>query len=77
MRCKTKNRPADCTEATVACCGNRIEPQVMQKAGDTQKLKMEAGENDWYVTSSHPMTKENYISFVAFATGGGVQIIKQ
>lgn len=33
--------------------------------------------NEWYISSSHPMTKEDYISFIAFATGDKIQIIKQ
>jgi hypothetical protein len=33
--------------------------------------------NDWYITASHPMNKDHYISFVAFATGDRVQVIKQ
>ena len=38
---------------------------------------MEEVETDWFITSSHPMRKENYISFVAFATGDRLQVIKQ
>ncbi|MDR3492466.1 MAG: XRE family transcriptional regulator, partial [Gammaproteobacteria bacterium] len=29
------------------------------------------------ITAAHPMNKEHYISFVAFATGDRVQLIKQ
>ena len=38
---------------------------------------MEEVETDWFITSSHPMRKENYISFVAFATGDRLQVVKQ
>lgn len=67
-----------CTgEAEVSCCGRKLEPERMQKAEENERLSVETIENDWFITSDHPMTKDHYISFVAFATGGGIQIIKQ
>ena len=67
-----------CTgNASVSCCGRTLEALEPKKADDTQKLKVEVIENDWYITSDHPMTKENYISFVAFATGGQMNLMKQ
>lgn len=67
-----------CTgDATVSCCGRKLDPIEPKKASDEQKLKVEQIENDWYITSSYPMTKDNFISFVAFLAGDRVQIIKQ
>ncbi len=67
-----------CTgNASVSCCGRTLEPLEPKKAGEDQKLKVEVIENEWFITSDHPMTKENYISFLAFATGGQMNIIKQ
>lgn len=67
-----------CTgEAEVSCCGRKLEAQTPVKAADDQKLKVETAEDDWYITSDHPMTKEHYISFVSFAAGDRVQMIKQ
>lgn len=67
-----------CTgEAEVSCCGRKIDQQKMQKAEENEMLSVEVIEDDWYITVAHPMNKEHYISFVAFATGDRVQIIKQ
>ena len=67
-----------CTgNAEVSCCGKKLTAQIAVKARDEQKLTVEIVEDDWYITSQHPMTKEHYISFIAFATGDRVQIIKQ
>lgn len=67
-----------CTgNATVSCCGRKLEALEPRKATAEQALCVEPVEDDWYITSSHPMHKDNYISFVAFATGDKVQIIKQ
>lgn len=67
-----------CTgDAKVSCCGKKLTAQTPVKATDEQILKIEITENDWYITSRHPMSKGHYISFVAFATGNRVEIIKQ
>lgn len=41
------------------------------------KLTVEALEGDWYITDRQPMTKEDYISIIAFATSDPIQIFKQ
>jgi len=67
-----------CTgEAEVSCCGRKIDQQQMQKAEEKEMLSVEVIEDDWNITVAHPMNKEHYISFVTFATGGHIQIIKQ
>lgn len=63
-------------EVTVSCCGNLLEPLLLQKASEAQKLHIELIEEEWFVTSNHPMTKENYIAFAAFATGERLEVIK-
>ena len=40
-------------------------------------MKTEPAEDEWFITGDHPMTKEGFISFLAFATGDSVQILKQ
>ncbi|QRN85745.1 helix-turn-helix domain-containing protein [Clostridia bacterium] len=67
-----------CTgNAEVSCCGKKLVEQTPIKATNEEKLKVEIIEDEWHITSEHPMTKEHYISFVAFATGERIQIIKQ
>ncbi|WP_286228333.1 helix-turn-helix domain-containing protein [Neobacillus mesonae] len=62
---------------TLSCCGRKLEPLVAKKATDDERLSISEIDNEWFISSEHPMTKENYISFIAFATGDQVQIIKQ
>lgn len=67
-----------CTgNAMVSCCGRKLEELKPKKAKPEEKLTVEEIEDDWYITSEHPMRKEHHISFVAFATGDKVQMIKQ
>lgn len=76
--CSTCQNITLCTgEAEVSCCGKKLTAKTLKKADESKKLSVQPMEDDWYITSNHPMKKENYISFVAFATGDRLQIIKQ
>ena len=64
-------------EASITCCGRRLEAQTAKKADDAHRLSVESIDGDRYISDDHPMTKAHYISFVAFATGDRVQLYKQ
>lgn len=64
-------------DVSVLCCDKKMTEEIPQKAMDSDKLCVEEVENDWYITSNHSMIKDHYISFVAFATGSKLQIVKQ
>ncbi|WP_251318148.1 helix-turn-helix domain-containing protein [Flintibacter muris] len=56
-------------EAGVSCCGRTLLPLKPQKVESEDKLSVEKIDDSWFVASSHPMTKDHYISFVALLTG--------
>jgi len=67
-----------CTgNAEVSCCGRRLESLQMKKAAPGEILKVEIVEDEWFISSDHPMEKDNYISFVAFQSGEKVELVKQ
>lgn len=57
--------------ANVSCCGNKL---TALEAHDPENIALTVEDNDgeWYVTGSHEMTKENYVSFVALLTDDGI-----
>ena len=61
----------------IICCNNIIEAQKASKADKNDALIIEEIDGERYITSNHPMTKENYISFVAFLKGGEFHFFKQ
>lgn len=63
-------------QAQTLCCGRKVEEQLQQKATDSEKLNILTDDDEWYITSDHPMNKDNYITFVAFLTGDRLQLIK-
>jgi transcriptional regulator with XRE-family HTH domain len=65
------------SEAAVTCCGNRLSALEPRKAEGSEKLKLEDIGGEWYVSSEHPMTKEHYISFVAYQSDSSFMMFKQ
>lgn len=60
----------------VSCCGRRLEPLKAVEPNDTHKAVVEQIENDFFITFDHEMTKQHYISFVAYVMMDRVLTIK-
>ena len=63
--------------AQISCCGKKLEALEAKKVDDNHKLIVEPVEDELYVTTEHDMTKEHYISFVAYVKGDRALILKQ
>lgn len=72
-----KNLMTATGDANISCCGKRIEALVAAKATENHLLTIEPIEDEMYVSSSHEMKKEHYITFVAYVTSDRVFIVKQ
>lgn len=67
-----------CTgSAEISCCGRRLELLEMKKPDAEHDVKVEVIEDEWYITSEHPMQKDHHLLFAAFMTGDRLQMIKQ
>ncbi len=65
------------TACSVSCCGKKLLPLEAKKAEGEHQLKVEKIENDYFLSTDHPMTKDHYISFVALVTGDTMVMCKQ
>lgn len=65
------------SEASVTCCGNRLTALEPRMAEECEKLNMENMDGELYVTSDHEMTKDHYISFVAYQNESTLMVFKQ
>ncbi len=63
-------------EAVVCCCGITLPPLDTEAADTEHEIKIEAVEDEYYVTVSHEMSKEHYISFFAAVTDNGIMLTK-
>lgn len=63
-------------ETAVVCCGRKLKKIEPQKAEETDKLSVENVENDFYISAAHEMTREHYITFIAFVASDTVLVKK-
>ncbi len=63
-------------EASISCCGKKIECLTPKKADDAHMLNIETIEDEYFITANHTMTKEHFISFSALVTGDKIHMIK-
>ena len=82
LRCKFYVCPVcgniiHCTgDAVVSCCGITL-PALEAEAPDTAHgITIERVEDEHFVTIAHPMTKQHFISFLAYVTSDRIQMVK-
>ena len=62
--------------ALVSCCGITLPPLEAEEADDNHPITVENVEDEQFITVNHPMTKEHFISFMAFVTSDRMQLVK-
>ena len=63
-------------DAVISCCGITLPPLEAEDTDDGHCITIEKVEDENFVTVNHDMTKEHFISFVAYLTCDRVQFIK-
>ena len=66
----------DMSSAEIVCCGRKLTPLKAAKADEAHKFNIETIEDEYYITFSHPMTKEHFISFVSYVRFDRVLTVK-
>lgn len=62
--------------ALISCCGITLPALEAEEPDDEHEITVEPVEDEHFITVHHPMTKEHYISFVAFVTSDRSQFVK-
>ncbi len=60
----------------VVCCGKQLEALKAVSADDEHLITASEIEDDFYLEFNHPMTKEHYISFIAYVRFDRVLTLK-
>ena len=60
----------------ISCCGINLPPLEAEETDDHHQITIEKVEDEYFVTVNHNMTKEHFISFIAFLTCDRVQLVK-
>ena len=62
--------------AVISCCGIALPALEAEEADDLHSIVIEKVEDEHFITIPHSMTKEHFISFVAFASSDRLQMVK-
>ena len=62
--------------AVISCCGITLPPLEAEDTDDGHSITIEEVEDEKFITVNHDMTKEHFISFVAYLTLDRVQFVK-
>lgn len=63
-------------EAVISCHGINLRPLEAEETNDLHELTIQKVEDEYFVSISHEMTKQHYISFIAAASSDRIQIVK-
>ena len=63
-------------DALVSCCGVTLPALEAEEGDDDHAISIERVEDEHFITVQHPMTKEHFISFMAFVTCDRMQLVK-
>ena len=62
--------------AVVSCCGITLPALEPEEADGDHAVTIENVEDEHFLTVHHPMTKQHFISFMAFVTSDRLQMVK-
>ncbi|MBE6862430.1 MAG: helix-turn-helix domain-containing protein [Ruminococcus sp.] len=63
-------------EGNFTCCGISLPLLSAEEQDSEHIINAEITDGDYYITLNHPMTKTHYISFIAYVTINGIQLVK-
>ena len=63
-------------DAVISCHGITLPPLESEDTDENHQITIEKVEDEHFITVNHDMTKEHYISFVAYLTSDRVQFVK-
>lgn len=62
--------------AVISCCGIPLLPLEAEELDDAHRPLIEQVEDEHFISVPHPMTKQHYISFLAYLTADRLQFVK-
>ena len=63
-------------ETVISCCGITLPPLEAEETDDDHTITIENVEDEKFIAVNHPMTKNHYISFIAYVTSNKIHFVK-
>ena len=61
-------------EAVISCCGIQLPALETEEQDPAHRLEAQMAEDEMYVSAAHPMSKDHYLSFIAYMTPDSCEI---
>lgn len=55
-------------DAVISCCGIQLPALETEEQDPAHRLETQRAEDEIYVSAAHPMSKDHYLSFIAYMT---------
>lgn len=63
-------------QGSFSCCGITLPELEAEMCDEEHQIQVSIIDNEYFVTMNHPMSKNHYISFLAYITSDGIEIIR-
>ena len=63
-------------EGAYSCCGILLPPALVEEQDENHKITVTDLDGEYYLQMNHPMTKDHYISFIAYVTSNRCEVVK-
>jgi len=63
-------------DAVISCCGITLPTLDAEEINENHRITIEKIEDEYFISVNHDMTKEHFISFVAYLTSDRMQFVK-
>jgi transcriptional regulator with XRE-family HTH domain/desulfoferrodoxin (superoxide reductase-like protein) len=63
-------------DTVISCCGIMLPALEAEEADADHAVQITPVEDEFFLSAAHPMTKQHYISFIAFVTSDRIQMVK-
>ena len=63
-------------DTLVSCCGVTLPALEAEETDEHHRIQIQSVEDEHFMTVNHDMTKEHYISFIAYVTADRLQLVK-
>lgn len=63
-------------ENVISCCGITLPKLEVENVDKKHEITLEKSQDEYYIHSQHEMTKNHYISFIAYVTPDRVEVVK-
>lgn len=63
-------------DSEISCCGRKLDALTAKPEDEEHKIHVDVVDDEYYITIGHEMSKDHYLSFVAYVSYDRVLVVK-